>query len=170
MLTAANSYMLWAFAWVQFVTNVAASSYSGRDLTWYTMKAEPFGFTIPEIYLGFSIALVVFSLCAVVGGTWRTPRLWKRLLTVLIFASITLGFSLITLHLRHYCYERALSWRKHLHWMHRSSIVAYEHTKDASMLDSINWDRQALERHEEQIRRYEEKYHLPRSASNQPSF
>ncbi len=160
MLTAVNCFLLWGFAWLQFVTMFSCFSYQGRNLWFWTVIGKSFGFTIPESFLGVSIGMVLFAVCAVAGGTWRTPRLWKRLLTVSIFAAIVLGFSLMNLHLRHYSYDMALAAKEDLRRSYHRNLTLHYNSEDLSTLQWLDWERSMLEDLNAQIRLYEQKYRL----------
>jgi hypothetical protein len=161
MLTAANCYILWAFFWLQFVTSFATFSYQGRNLGPYTLDVSPFGVSLPELFASFSVALALFALVGVIGGTRWTPRLWKRIVAVSVFAAITIGFSFTVLHLRHYAYGQALASRAALQERyHRNLVVNYD-SKDESTVFWLEWERRSLEEQTEWIRRYERKYGLP---------
>lgn len=158
MLTAANAYLLWAFTWLQFVVTMATFSYHGQNLWFYTENAPPFQRTIPELFLAFSIALALFSLTAITGSTWRTPRLWKRLLTVGIFAACAIGFSCLNLHLRHESYASAIR----AHQFHQARWIEFSrasiHSTDEYLLENTAWERGLMEQYEANISRYEKKF------------
>jgi hypothetical protein len=109
----------------------------------------------------FSFALALFAVGAVIGVARRTPRLWKRLLAVSIFAAITIAFSVTVLHLRHYIYHQALESRTILQQSYHRNLVLNYDSKDESTVFWLEWERQSLEEQTEWIRRYEEKYRLP---------
>ena len=166
MLTTVNCYLLWGFTWLQFLTTFFSFSYRGRNLSFYTVSGDPLGFTIPEMFFGFSVALAVYAVCAVVGGTWRTPRLWKRILAVGLFVIIAIGASITNLHLRHYSYNQALEWREDLEEDCRRYLRIYNNTGEAWALESLEWERRMLRVHVADIRIYEDKYKLDRTKPN----
>ena len=171
MLTAANCYLLWSFTWLNFVTALGHFSYRGRNLRFYTATGEPFGFSIPEMFFGFSIALVIFAVSAVLGGTWRTPRLWKRLLAVTIFAAITLGASILNLHLRHYCYDRALESREHWQLNYQRNLSQDYDPYDpfgTERKSSLEWALRSYTDLDFQIKTYEGRYGLPNGKTSAP--
>lgn len=163
LLTAMNCYLLWGFTWVQFVASLSCFSYRGRNLGFYAVTPEPFGMTVPETFLLFSIALSVFSLCAVSVGTWRSPRLWKRVFAVGIFVGIAIGFSSLNLHLRHYCYAQALVYRAQAHETYHRNLVTNYDSDDRSVVQWLEWDRRVVEDYDEDIRLYREKHGLSES-------
>lgn len=160
MITAANCYLLWSFTWLQFVTSLSTFSYQGKNLGFYTVDADPFGVSLPELFASFSVALALFALVGVIGRTRQTPRLWKRIVAVSVFATITIGFSFTVLHLRHYAYGQALALRAALQERyHRNLVVNYD-SKDESTVFWLEWESQSLEEQTEWIRRYEKNYRL----------
>ena len=160
MLTAVNAYLLWALTWLQFVTTLAVFSYRGFNLWFYSVRSDPFGLSIPEGFFVASIALSIFSLCAVIGGTTEEPRLWKRVFTIALFAGLSIGASCLNLHLRHYCYKQALHFRGEAFIRyHRNLTVDYD-SNDQWRKDRLEWDRHVLERYDEQIRLYRDRYGL----------
>lgn len=160
MLTALNAYSLWSLTWLQFVTTLAFFAYDGSNLWFYAVRSYPFGLSIPEGFLAFSIALSVFALCAVVGGTWGVPRLWKRVFTVSLFVGFAIAFSCLNLHLRHYCYAQALHFRQEaLDRYHRNLTVNYD-SDDPWTTSMLEWDREVFERYDKEIRAYRERYGL----------
>lgn len=161
MLTAANCYLLWSFFWLQFVTSFATFSYQGWNLGPYIEDVSPFGVSLPELFAFFSVALALFALVAVIGGTRRTPRLWKRIVAVSVFTTITIGFSFTVLHLRHYAYGQALASRAALQERYHRNLVVNNDSKDESTAFWLEWERKTLEEDTARIRRYEEKYRLP---------
>lgn len=96
-----------------------------------------------------------------IGGTRRTPRLWKRIVAVSVFATITIGFSFTVLHLRHYAYGQALASRAALQERYHRNLVVNNDSKDESTAFWLEWERKTLEEDTARIRRYEEKYRLP---------
>jgi len=114
MLTAVNCFVLWGFTWLQFLTNLMCFTQRGHGLWFYVVRGEPLGLTIPEAFFGFSVALSVFALGAVIGSTWKVPRMWKRLLCVCLFAGMATGLASLSLHLRHFSYEQAVAYRDEL--------------------------------------------------------
>ena len=164
MVTAVNCFLLWSFTWFQFLIQLSTFSYRGWNLSPYTTTAEPFGVSTPKLFFGFSVALSVFAVTAVVGGTRSTPKLWKRLLAVSIFATIVIGFSGTILHLRHYSYRQALSHREFLQKRYDSQQLVHSDDSD----DQQRWlelDRNRIRHLDAMIRRYEESYDIPRSSS-----
>ncbi len=160
MLTALNAYSLWSLTWLQFVTTLACFAYDGSNLWFYTTSSDPFQLSIPEGFLAFSIALSVFALCAVLGGTRRVPRLWKRVFVVSLFIGFAIGFSCLNLHLRHYCYAQALHFREEaLDRYHRNLTVNYD-SDDPWTTSMLEWDREVFERYDKGIRAYRERYGL----------
>jgi hypothetical protein len=119
--------------------------------------------TVPETFIAFSMALSVFSLGAVSVGTWRTPRLWKRVFTVGIFVAITLGFSCLNLHLRHYCYAQALFYRDQAQARYHRNLVLNYDSEDEWVVQLLEWDQQVVEQYDEGIRLYREKFGLSES-------
>ncbi|MFC7339673.1 hypothetical protein ACFQY0_20985 [Haloferula chungangensis] len=160
LLTTVNCYLLWGLTWFQFVITLSCFSYSGRNLWFYALEPETFGLSVPETFLAFSIALSVFALCAVSVGTWRTPRLWKRLIIVGIFVAITLGFSCLNLHLRHYCYAQALFYRDQAQAKYHQNLVLNYDSEDEWVVQSLEWDQQIVDEYNEGIRLYREKFVL----------
>ena len=158
MLTAANSYLLWAFTWIQFVVTVATFSYRGLNLLFYVENAPPFDHTLPELFLGFSVALSLFAITAITGATCRTPRFWKRLLTVGIFAAIGIGFSCLNLHLRHYSYASAILARE----MHQAMWIRLSRSHvgdtDSDLQHAIEEQRRWMDQYATSIALYEKKY------------
>lgn len=161
MICAVNCYLLWAFTWFQFLMNFVTFSIRGRNLPFYTAKTEPFGVSLPELFLALSIILSLFAICSVIGRTRTTPRLWKRLLAVMIFATIAIWSSCLSLHLRHYSYERALIGRdlafEEYHW-HLTTDPYGDNDKEFSM---TKWHLKRVEEFDSQILNYEKKYDLP---------
>jgi len=160
MLTAFNSYMLWCFTWLHFVITLSSFSSRGSNLWFYTEVIDPFGLNIPETFLVISILLSVFAVSAVIGSTWKSPRLWKRVFCVCLFAGFAISFSIINLHLRHYCYLRALELRSKAHneYIYSPRInygdnVHYEE-------HFLKWQRSIIEEYDAQIRRYGIKYDI----------
>lgn len=161
LVTTVNCYLLWSLTWFQFLITLCCFSYRGHNLWFYALEPDPFGLSIPETFLAFSIALSAFSFCAVAFGTWSTPRLWKRLLTVIIFAIIVLGFSCLNLHLRHYCYDQAAFHREQAQARYHRNLVLNYDSEDEWEVQNLEWDRQVVEDYDEGIRMYREKYGLP---------
>lgn len=161
MLTALNSYLIWGLFWLHFVIALSTFSYRGLNLWYYTTEASPFNRSIPEIFLGFLIAASTFSFIAVIGGTGNTPRLWKRLVPVLIISTIAIGFSLLILHLRHNSYERAIEFRSvRLDDYHRN-LVTHHDEEDKRRTYWLDRDLKRLAEMDAAIFSYEEKYRLP---------
>ncbi len=160
MLTAGNSYLLWAFTWFQFVILLSLFSYRGNNLWLYTLSTEPTGLTIPELFLTISIALSVFAVAAVTGATGKTPRLWKRMFTVGLFAFFAIGLSCLNLHFRHYSYTAALRARGlAFEIYHRNLVVNYQST-DRDIQQALQWDKLAVDQYDKVISEYEEKYQI----------
>jgi hypothetical protein len=158
MLTVANCYLLWGFTWLQFVITLSCFSYKGKNLWFYTEVGEPLGLTIPESFLVFSIALSVFALCAVVGATWRTPRLWKRIFTVCIFAGIAVGLSCLNRHLRHYSYARAVESRAVSFKDYHRSLTVNNNSTDEWAIQSLEWQRQELQEYDLHLSKYRSRF------------
>lgn len=93
--------------------------------------------TVAESFLVFSVALSVFAACAVTGATLRMPRQWKRLIAVCIFASMAIGLACLSLHLRHYSFERALESRAEAYRNYSGWIAAG--STDPFVVDQLEW-------------------------------
>ena len=158
MLTTVNCYLLWSLSWLQFVTTFSNFTSSGDNLTFYAISGEPLGLSIPESFLFTSIALSAFAISAVVGATFRVPRLWKRLLTVCVFSVIAIGFSCINLHLRHYCYAQALRCQDEVMRLQYQRQIVYGNSTDHSILERLERGRQRLATYDELLRKYRSKY------------
>lgn len=158
MLTAANCYLLWMLTWLQFLVTLVTFSYKGKNLWFYTASGEAFGLTIPELFLVFSIALSVFAACAVAGATWQVPRLWKRLLAVIIFAGIAIGFSCVNLQLRHYIYVRALESYAERHDNYHRNLMSNYNSSDEWRIQDLEREKNFLEGYDSHLKQYREKY------------
>ena len=158
MLTAFNSYMLWIFTWLQFVITLSGFSYSGRNLWFYTEIIDPFGLNIPDTFFVFSILLSVFAVSAVIGSTRKTPRLWKRIFCVSLFAGFAIGLSILNQHLRHYTYSRAIESRDVVHDEYRYNLRVNHNTADYSEMQFLEWQRRLIKEYDTQISRYRMKY------------
>lgn len=158
MLTAVNSYLLWAFAWLQFCVAVATFSYRGTNLWYYTEASDPLGLSVADAFWGISIALSVFAVTAVVGATWKMPRLWKRIVCVGIFAGIVIGFSGLVRHLRYFSYAAAMGERNELRERYQRLLAVHYASTDPEVLAELKWRKDEVKRYDERIRRYEDKY------------
>lgn len=163
MLTVANCYLLWGLTWLQFVTTLGCFSFSGRNLWFYTVNGEPLGMTIPESFFAFSIALSVFAVAAVMGATWNTPRLWKRLFAVCLFAGMAIGLSCLSLHLRHYSYDRAIESHAEAHRIYYRKLTIHYNSTDDWIVQDLEWARRVVEEYDAQLQQYREKYDLPQA-------
>lgn len=163
MLTVANCYLLWGLTWLQFVTTLGSFSYEGRNLWFYSTTGEPLGLTIPESFLVLSLLLSAFAVCAVVGATWRVPRLWKRLFTVCLFAGMAIGLSCLSLHLRHYSYAQALESRAVAHRIYHRNLTTSYNSTDHDLVMRIEWSWQVVEEYDSQLHNYQERYGLSKS-------
>lgn len=161
MITAVNCFLLWAFTWLQFVITLSSFSYHGENLWFYTVTDEHFHMTIPELFLAFSLALSLFAIVAVMGATWKEPRLWKRVLAVSIFAIIAIGLSGSNLHLRHFCYEQAVAQRTELMQFYRRAVSANYQTANPDTLNNLTWSKEKLFSHDRILHDYRKKYGLP---------
>ena len=156
MITCINCYLLWSLAWLLFLINLSVFSYSGKHLWFYTTVVEPFGFTIPESFIFLSVVLSLFAAGAVVFGTCSTPKLWKRVVMVSIFSAIAVGTSYLSLHLRHFSYAAAVSNRDRIFERYHLNLVS--DSSEDWRADALVWDKQILDRYDEQIEVYEEMF------------
>lgn len=163
MLTAVNCFLLWGLTWLQFVISLGNFSYRGTNLWFYVVEGEPLGMTIPETFLAFSIALSIFAVGAVVGGTRSEPRLWKRILAVGIFAAIAVGMSCMNVHLRHYSHGQAMKFRAAaMEDYHRNLTMKYDST-DPWDVEWLEWQRRVVDGYDRDLDLYQERY-----GSNEP--
>ncbi len=160
MLTALNCYVLWGLTWLQFLTTLGCFYYNGLNLWFYVVTGHPLGLTIPESFLAFSIALSLFAIGAVTGSTLRAPRLWKRLLTVGVFAALAIGLSCFNLHLRHLSYRRAIDTRAEILRGFGGHPASGSDPGNEWLAQDLQWRRSAVERYDELLSQYRAKYGL----------
>ncbi len=150
-----------SFFWFQFVITFATFSYIGRNLWYYVEEPAPFGRSVPELFFAVSIALSGFAFAAVIGGAIKTPRLWKRLVPIIIFSTVTIGFSSIILNYRHVSYAQSLWLREErLNDYHRN-LVTHHDEEDWIRTHSLDQDLKRLAQMDATISAYEKKYDLP---------
>lgn len=79
---------------------------------------------------------------------------------VSIFVAITLGFALLNLHLRHYCYAQALFHRELAQEKYHRNLVLHYDSEDEWAVEMLEWDGRVVAEYDEGIRLYREKYGL----------
>jgi hypothetical protein len=161
MLTALNCQLLVSFFWFQFVINLCTFSHIGRHFWYYVEEPTPFGRSIPELFFAVSIALSGFAFAAVIGGTIKTPRLWKRLVPIVIFSTVTIGFSSIILNYRHVSYAQSLWLREEGLNDYNRNLVTHHDEEDWIRTHWLDQDLKRLAQMDATISAYEKKYDLP---------
>ena len=160
-LCALNCYLVWAFFWFQFLVTFCTFSYKGRNLYYYSIKPAPFGRSIPELFFAFSIALSIFACLAIIGGTYKTPKLWKRLLPLAIFSTISIGFSHLVLNHRHTTYQQALWLRENWLTEYHRDLVTHHDDEDTNRSFWLDDQLRRIAQLDSEILSYEEKYQIP---------
>ncbi len=156
MIAVVNCFMLWSLTWLQFLINFAFFSYEGHNLWFYITSTIFFGLTVPELFLLLSIVLSFFSVGAVIFGTRQAPKLWKRIVMVSIFSSITIGISLISLHLRHFSYQAAVNSFEFTSQRYERNLAS--DSKKDWLIEYLHLEKKNLEQSAENIQKYEVKY------------
>ena len=80
-----------------------------------------------------------------------------------MFVAITLGFSCLNLHLRHYSYTQALAYRPLAQEKYHRNLVLNYDSDDEWTVQMLEWDRQFVDEYDKDIRLYREKCGLSES-------